>query len=40
MLRHIYTTKKFGKQLSEQKEVAEAMGHSVAEMNQTYIKDD
>lgn len=40
MLRHIYTTKKFGKQLAEQKETAEQMGHSVAEMNQTYIKDD
>jgi integrase len=40
MLRHIYTTKKFGKQLAEQKETAEQMGHSVAEMNQTYIKED
>ncbi len=40
MLRHIYTTKKFGKQLQDQKDTAEAMGHSVAEMNQTYIKED
>lgn len=40
MLRHIYTTKKFGKQLAEQKEVAEQMGHTVGEMNQTYIKED
>jgi len=40
MLRHIFTTNKFGKQLEEQKEIAEQMGHSVAEMNQTYIKND
>lgn len=40
MLRHIYTTNKFGKQLEEQEKVAEQMGHSVGEMNQTYIKKD
>ena len=40
MLRHIYTTKKFGKQLEEQKQTALEMGHSVNEMNQTYIKED
>lgn len=38
MLRHIYLTNKYGKLKDEQAKDAEAMGHTVAEQNKTYIK--